>query len=158
MFYDHSKLTMATVEMKTGLDIALFEQQQHAMVNDLNALINTHQLADQLKVDPTAIATDIENNHSGKDLGAQRMLEIMFQNQSQSCPKYSYQCFGDSKSDIDMATHLHKQGLQVKFIYVGKTSMISQLTDLSAPFPIDYPTTLFDNGTLDYINSHFAQS
>jgi hydroxymethylpyrimidine pyrophosphatase-like HAD family hydrolase len=150
MFYDESKLTMATIEMIDNTEMHLFEDQQKVLVKDLNKLLEEYGMVDQLNVDATRIATDIENIHSGKALGAQRMLDI-FSEQAIKIEDHSYTCFGDSKSDIDMAIQLSHYKLPVSFIFVGGHDAFDATVISSYAFSFTTTAQHFDLGTLEFL-------
>lgn len=152
MFYDETKLTMITVEMQDGVGLEIFATHQKELVHDLQAIIADLDLASVLKIDPTQIATDIEHSQSGKALGAKRMLAL-FADDSLDPHTYHYICFGDSASDADMATELHRQGFPVTFVFVGSISQFSQEKVSAFPFQFVQTPQSFDAGTIMALES-----
>ena len=147
MFYDGSKETMISTEMKDGHSLEEFKVAQKELNKKLKQLISQKHLEGKFKIDPTTIATDIENNHVGKHFAIERILAWMKQRGIK--PK-QFITFGDSKSDIPMAQRLHQIGFPVKFVFVGNPS---QLEGEDLPFPTTTTNNHFDKGTLEYLYS-----
>jgi len=146
MFYDETKLTMVSVELKHGKSIVEFQNPQKELTQELQILLMRHGLQSQLKIDPTRIATDIENVHVGKALGARRFVEILTE---RGILPEEYIGFGDSISDYDMLTELEKLQKKVSFVYVGDK------TDLQGKDATNviFTKKLLDHGTLEYLQS-----
>ena len=147
MFYDDTKETMISTEMKDGYSIEKYSKQQEELVIKLQNLINKSYSDRQFKVDPTTIATDIENKYVGKHFAIKRIQQWL---KEKDINPQKYVAFGDSfKSDIPMAEELNSQNLPVKFVYVG-----SENIDASKyPFPIETTKNKFVNGTLEFLKS-----
>ncbi|OGH30485.1 MAG: hypothetical protein A3B41_00195 [Candidatus Levybacteria bacterium RIFCSPLOWO2_01_FULL_37_26] len=148
MFYDNSKQTMISVEMKDGFSIEEFKKEQNKLENDLTKILQENNLSDKLKVDPSTISTDIENSHVGKGFAVEQILELLRQKNIE--PK-QFIAFGDSPSDISMAKKLHEKNLAFTFIFVDDKG---QLKGRDHPFPIVYTKNRFDKGTLEYLKEH----
>lgn len=74
MFYDKSKLTMISTEMIDGRKVSEYFERQKDLVEEMNRILLDSAYQDlNLRVDPTTIATDIQNSHVGKHLGARKM-------------------------------------------------------------------------------------
>lgn len=147
MFFDESKLTMISTEMKDGHPLEDYREKQRTLVSQLKTLLANKGLEDNLKIDPTTIAIDIENKHVGKHFAVKRIIEWL---KNKGISPKRYIAFGDTfKSDIPMAEEIHSQGLLVEFVYVGKENI--QTSDY--PFPINQPIAHFGNGTLEYLKS-----
>lgn len=116
MFYDETKKTMVTTELLQGKTIAAFEGPQKKLTEALQRLLQKHHLVDTLKIDAGHIATDIENKHVGKNLGAKRFITLL--EERQLYPE-EYIGFGDSASDYDMYDELKKIGKKALFVFVG---------------------------------------
>ncbi|MDZ4228096.1 MAG: hypothetical protein U1E54_02515, partial [Candidatus Levybacteria bacterium] len=118
MFYDESKLTMISTEMKDGHSRKDYKKKQSTLSTDLKSLLTDKNLADKFKIDPTTIATDIENIFVGKNFSVKRIVEWV---KKKGIKPQGYMAFGDSfRSDIPMAEELHAQRFPVEFIYVGE--------------------------------------
>ena len=72
MFFDETKRTMISTEMKDGISLNNYHAQQKDLCAQLEELLEKHNLKDRLEVDPSTIATDIQNKHVGKDFAAKR--------------------------------------------------------------------------------------
>lgn len=149
-FYDDSKQTMISTEMIDGLSDEDREQRyrpaQHRIVQRFEELLNERGIQENFKVDPTTIATDIENKHVGKDFAVRRVLAWL---SSKSIKPKKFIAFGDSKSDVPMAEELHRQGLSVELVFVGNKSHINP-TEYS--FPVTVTRAEYEQGTLEYLN------
>lgn len=149
-FFDDSKLTMVSTEMHDGFDDEkrkqLYEPAQKALVLKLEELLGEKGLKYDFKVDPTTIATDIENKHVGKDFAVKRIIKWL---EEKKIKPQKYITFGDSKSDIPMAQELYRQGLSVEFVFVGKKSDVNSS---DYPFPVKITNAQYQLGTLEYLN------
>ena len=144
MFFDATKETMLSIEMNDGFDIPKFHEAQQKLNEDIKKILEQRKLTDQYKIDPTVIATDIENNHVGKAFGADRFLSFL--ESKQLSPEF-FTAFGDSKSDFEMADELQNRGKQVSFVFVGDKA---KLGDIQKPYAIEYVEG-FTQGTLVYL-------
>ena len=147
MFYDESKLTMISTEMIDNHPIDDFHHRQKELTAELNNLLRNENLNKKFKVDPTTIATDVENKFVGKHFAIQRILSWL---NSKNVKPQKYITFGDTfKSDIPMAEELHSQNLPVEFVYVGKENI-----DTSRfPFPVYQTKAKFGKGTAEFLKS-----
>lgn len=144
MFFDESKETMISIEMQDNFDLTAYHIDQQRLIGVLEALLSKHELEKTFKIDPTIIATDIENTHVGKALGADRFLQFL---DAKNLKPDAFFTFGDSKSDIEMADELAKQGKQVKFIFVGDKD---KLQGVSRNYPLEFVSG-FSKGTLEFL-------
>lgn len=151
MFYDETKQTMISVELlpiekMKGLSFEDFKVAQKKLTVELHIILAKYCLDRQLRVDPTRIATDIENVHAGKGLGARQFLALLQQKRIQ--PEHAL-VFGDSISDYDMAEELHKRGLLVEFIFVGEREALE--TKDTGDFIVSFTQGHCDKGTIEYL-------
>lgn len=146
MFYDESKQTMISTEMKDGHSLDDYREKQKILTSKLKTLLTNKGLNDKFKVDPTTIAVDVENKFVGKHFAVKRVIEWL---KSRGIKPQQYIAFGDSfKSDVPMAEAIHSQGLPVEFVYVGKENI-----DTSAfPFTINQTQAKFEKGTLEFLD------
>lgn len=145
MFYDESKLTMITSEMKDGYPLNDYRKKQIALSVEIKTLLANKGLTNKFKVDPTTIATDIENKFVGKHFAIKRIIDWV---KKKGINPQKYITFGDSfESDIPMAKELHSQGLRVEFAYVGEEDIdTSKYT-----FPIKISQDKYGKGTLEIL-------
>lgn len=148
MFFDNSKKTMISTEMRDDITVNQFQEPQRQLTKELQNLLQKHDLADSFNVDPTRIATDVENKHVGKALGSQKVLEWL--KDIRIKPK-NFVAFGDSKSDVPMAQHVHDQGFSVTLVFVGGSHL---LEGQDHQFPVIFTQGLCEKGTLEYLRSH----
>jgi len=148
MFYDDSKQTMISTEMHDGLSIEEYKKDQNRLIADLKKLLQKNNLSDKLKVDPTTIATDIQNKHVGKGFAIVRILDLL---KVKAIKPKEFIAFGDSPSDIAMAEKLYERNLPFTFIFVDNKG---ELKGVEYPFPIVYTKNRFDKGTLEFLRKH----
>ncbi len=113
MFISEEKESMVSVEMRDGFDLETFKKHQQEFAAQAHALVAD---IDGWQVDPTTIATDFENVHAGKALGADRFLDFL---KARDIVAAHIKAYGDSASDLAMADELERRGQSVEFTYVG---------------------------------------
>lgn len=147
MFYDHTKFTMASVEMRTGFTeeerINKFVPAQQRLASRLREFVREIGLDSEFKVHSTTIATDVTNIHVGKDFAMQRAVAWL--KQRRILPK-KYITFGDSDTDFDMARQLHEEGMNVEHVHVGNSQAPEGL-----PFKVTVTNGKFNNGTKEFL-------
>ena len=116
MFYDESKLTMISTEMKDDLAIENYKEKQIELNEKLQQILEKDGLEKILKVDPSTIATDIQNKKVGKGFAIKRIMEWLRNNKLK--PE-KFLTFGDSINDVSMAEKLKEMNLPVEFVFVG---------------------------------------
>jgi hydroxymethylpyrimidine pyrophosphatase-like HAD family hydrolase len=141
MFFDDTKRTMISVEMQKSADLQVFGKRQAELIEALKKLIAKYP-EKELKIDPTTIATDIENIHVGKALGARRFLRML---EVRGINPAEFTAFGDSASDFEMYDELLASGKKAKFVFVGKNSGRDD---------IEVTHLNYDAGTLDYLQKN----
>lgn len=148
MFFDETKETMISTEMKDGYSVEEYRKNQGILSKKLKKLVENDNLNEQLKVDTTTIATDIENKHVGKGFALDRILKWLQQRKIK--PK-QFIAFGDSRGDIEMAEKLNLENLPFIFVFVGNRE---NLEDKKYPFPMTFTQNRFDKGTLEFLREH----
>lgn len=147
MFYDESKLTMISTEMRDGHSLEDYRKKQIALTAEFKTLLANKNLTGKFKIDPTTIATDIENIFVGKNFSVKRIIEWV---KKKGIKPQMYIAFGDSfRSDIPMAQELNSQDLPVEFVYVGK----EEIDASKYPFPIKQTKNKYGKGTLEFLKS-----
>jgi len=143
MFWDETKRTMATIEKLPKADLTNFRSQQTFLVEVLTSLLHN----ENIRIDPTTIATDVESIQAGKHAGA----ELIFEWAKSNFPKVdTFICFGDSISDYEMARCFAEHEADTTFIYVGKKpEEIRHAKDVKTIITSEK----FDLGALEYLNS-----
>lgn len=145
MFYDDSKQTMISAEMKDGYSIEEYKKDQALLNKQLVNLLEENSLSDQLKIDPTIIAVDVENKHVGKGFALERIFNWL---KTKKIKPQQFIAFGDSRGDIAMAEKLNVENLPFEFVFVGNRE---DLEEKEYPFPITFTQKRFDKGTLEYL-------
>jgi hypothetical protein len=147
MFFDETKRTMISTELRPGKTIAEYEGPQRALLAELHALLARYGLADQYRVDPTSIATDIEYRGVGKAYGAARFATML---EARGIRPARYVCFGDSRSDYDMLEALLARGDRAELVFVGEPEQLRE-RDVRA---VTFMRPLYAPGTLAYLRAH----
>lgn len=145
VFYDETKQTMISTEMKDNISVSEYRVHQEKLNRLLEALLVKHGLTRQFKVDPTRIATDVENTHVGKALGARKVLDWL---KEKRIKPEIFLAFGDSKSDVGMVQELYQRNLPVEFVFVGERE---QLEGTHLPFSVTFTQAQCEKGTLEYL-------
>ena len=157
MFYDSDKETMVSVEMRhqtsestpVPVTIDAFKPIAERFATEVRQLAEDRGY-DDLEVDRTTIAVDIQRSGVGKDLGA-RLAFDWLANLGKRVSRVH--CFGDSQSDVAMAVAAHSvmshwcadAGERVVYVHVGDVLYID----------CDFATRTFPNmygrGTVAYL-------
>jgi len=147
MFYDEGKETMITTEMKDGYSVEKYKKFQKLQDQELRDLVRKENLWQDIIVDSTTIATNVENKFVGKHFAVRRIINWI---KGKGIKPQRYIAFGDSsKSDIPMAEELYSQNLPTEFIYVGKEDIDTS----KYPFPITITQNKYGEGTLEFLKS-----
>jgi hydroxymethylpyrimidine pyrophosphatase-like HAD family hydrolase len=149
VFFDDTKETMISIEMKDSYDVKKFKERQKELNTEMKKIIE--EIGNGHKMDPTIIATDIEDIRVGKALGTKHILTWLDDNKLM--PE-KFIAFGDSVSDLEMANELEKKGKQVTFVYVGD---LKKLKDAEEEGKVKNKAIIeqvggFTQGTLEYLN------
>lgn len=147
MFFDETKRTMISTELRPGKTIAEYAGPQRALVAELHALLARHALAGEYRVDPTSIATDIEYRGVGKAYGAAKFAALL---EERGIYPARYVCFGDSLSDYDMLVALTARGDRAELVFVGEPDQLRE-RDTRA---VTFVRPLYAPGTLEYLRAH----
>jgi hypothetical protein len=129
MFFDETKRSMVSVEQLIEVENTDYLQEREAFDADALKLMARFDLGvsrldhhvpnsdDRVdyRLDPTIIATDIESVRLGKDLGAQRALEMLA---AEGVIPHAWRTMGDSRTDYAMADQLHHSGHAVVHVDV----------------------------------------
>ncbi|MFK4481516.1 hypothetical protein [Curtobacterium sp. AB7] len=129
VFFDETKRAMVSIEQRVEVPNATYlARQPEVDAKAMAALerrgLGVRRLADvrpdadgavQWRIDPTIISTDVESDRSGKDMGAERSLELLAQDGELPT---AWRTMGDSRSDYAMADWLHANGHEVAHVDV----------------------------------------
>lgn len=147
VFYDETKITMVTVELKPFRTITEFKGPQQNLTFALQNLLNKHHLENDYRVDPTRIAVDVESKNAGKALGARKYSELLTE---RGIDPVEFISFGDSASDYKMFEELTLLGKKSHFVFVGGKENLTN-KDLTS---VTFTKQNVDKGTLEYLQSH----
>lgn len=142
MFWDATKLTMATIEKIPASSLDNFHRQQILLVAKLESAFGSHDV----KIDATTIATDVELPGAGKHAGAELIYAWLVQ--QANIQNVSFVCFGDSLSDYEMARYFAGQGNKTTFVFVGKKDVIF---DEHQGVQLVKTDSLYATGTREYL-------
>jgi len=144
VFFDETKKTMVTLELRQNVTINDFNKIKHLLAIDIqNILLDLYKEGD-FKVDQMRIAIDIESVEAGKALGARKFVELLSNEKIE--PK-RFVSFGDGTSDYDMFEELKNMGKVSQFVFVGERDCLKD-RDLSG---VSFTKKLVDEGTLEFL-------
>lgn len=158
MFFDKTKRTMITIEMNEindkrfdgDLTLEAFARNQKELVETLKELLERRNLTQDLSIDPTTIATDVQNRHVGKDIAVGKAFVWL---RSRGVKAEKFIAVGDSISDIPMAEELQISGEKVEFVFVGKEQDKKTIQAQNHAFPIHFTKGEFNKGILEFLRS-----
>jgi hydroxymethylpyrimidine pyrophosphatase-like HAD family hydrolase len=142
VFFDETKRAMVSIEQLVEVENAAYLARQPAFDAQAMAALERRGLgvrrlddvrpdergAVDWRVDPTIISTDIESDRSGKDLGAERALELLAED---GALPLEWRTVGDSRSDYAMADWLHANGHRVAHVDVRPADGVPE-----TPYPV----------------------
>lgn len=142
MYFDESKRTMISIEMRKDFPIDVFSERQKQLHPVLTKYLEEFGLGNDYFVQDDLIAMDIIHKTAGKDMGMQHILTWL--ETTGKNPEHFY-CFGDNPSDLHMGEVLQEQGFALTFIYVGTRPLHP-----TAFAPV-ITEEKFDKGTAEYL-------
>jgi hypothetical protein len=142
VFFDATKRAMVSIEQRVEVpnDTYLARQPEFdakAMAALVRRGLGVRRLDDvrpdasgavQWRIDPTIISTDVESDRSGKDMGAERSLELLAEDGDLPL---TWRTMGDSRSDYAMADWLHANGHDVAHVDVRPSDGVP-----ATPYPV----------------------
>lgn len=159
VFFDHSKRAMVSVEQHVEVPAAEYQVVRLRFDADARAELTrrgfgvehgAERFPDdaglvQYRIDPTIISTDIESVRLGKDLGAERALELLAADGG-ALP-LAWRTVGDSRSDYAMADWLFEHGYEVQHVDVRPADGVPE-----KPYPVlSHPTLIHDDAGAAYL-------
>lgn len=146
IFYDETKETMISIEIKGGEDDKKIEKQKEVLFLigiQLKKIIENFDFKDLLKIDLTEIAVDLQFKSQSKKISTRHILDWL---KGKNINPFSYIVIGDSPSDAEAAEEFFTQGCDITFGYVGKKNIQKQ------PFKTKIASEYFDQGTLEILD------
>ncbi len=142
VFFDETKRAMVSIEQRVEVPNATYLARQAEFdAKAMDALVRRGLGVRRLdevrpaadgsvawRIDPTIISTDVESDRSGKDLGAERSLELLA---ADGELPVSWRTVGDSRSDYAMADWLHAHGHDVAHVDVRPADGVP-----ATPYPV----------------------
>lgn len=150
MFFDESKETMLSIEVKDGFDLEIYKKAQDTLHEKITALLLSNKyLQMNLVIGRNPIAIDIQYEDAGKHLGAERIEDWMM---AEGIKPETIYMIGDSPSDSKMAEELQNT-YSVIFVFVGEKEKLD--TD-RLMCEIVYTKEKYNKGTLEFLKSKSA--
>lgn len=147
MFFDDSKLTMLSTEMVDGRSTDEYAIEQKELIKKMEEIIKKPEYNYlKLRIDPTTIATDIQNYHVGKHFGARRIINWLAE---KGIKPTKIIAVGDSQSDVEMAEELQDE-FDVEFVFVGNEPKLK--SDGLKKYSI-FTKSRFEKGTMEFLSS-----
>ncbi|WP_413600654.1 hypothetical protein [Curtobacterium sp. Curtsp57] len=142
VFFDETKRAMVSIEQRVEIPNATYlarqpEFDERAMAALQRRGLGVRRLDDvrpaadgsvQWRIDPTIISTDVEADRSGKDMGAERSLQLLAEDGDLPL---AWRTMGDSRSDYAMADWLHANGHEVAHVDVRPSDGVP-----ATPYPV----------------------
>lgn len=150
MFFDHTKRSMVSVEHFSEIASARYlSELQPQLLADAQELLDEQGLAELFRLDPSIISVDMEHRRVGKDLGAERAVQLL--RESGVVPQRWFTA-GDSRVDYDMARWLHGNGYQVEHLDVRPADGIPEVD-----FPVlTHPELIHDEAMAPFLSEWAA--
>lgn len=146
VFYDETKLSMVSIELRHGKAIAEYAVHQPQLGQDLRELLSKQHEAASYILDSSVTSFDIQKAQVGKDLGARKYVHWL---EAKGHDPKHYFAFGDSRSDYAMLIELRRLEKNVTFVFVGNPQVLDGKDTQDVVFPNDP----FDSGTLLFLRS-----
>lgn len=115
MFVDEAKHVMISLEARTDVEPAAYQQAQRRFDAEVDALLVSLAVGPGFRRDSTIISTDVESVLLDKDRGAARALD-WFAHRGVTAERWW--SAGDSRSDYRMADEVHRRGIPVAHLDV----------------------------------------
>ncbi|XUK63619.1 Hydroxymethylpyrimidine pyrophosphatase [Plantibacter sp. RU18] len=159
VFFDYTKRAMVSVEQHVEVPAADYAVVRRHFDTDARAELarrgfGVEHAPDrfpddaglvQYRIDPTIISTDIESVRLGKDLGAERALELL-EADGGALP-IAWRTVGDSRSDYAMADWLFEHGYEVEHVDVRPADGVPE-----KPYPVlTHSTLIHDEAGAAYL-------
>lgn len=146
IFYDKSKETMISIEIKGSEDSEEVKKQKQMLIliaEQLKKIVQDSEFSEFLDVDLTEIAVDVQFKSQGKKLSSRHILGWL---KGKNIKPSSYIVVGDSPSDVEAAEEFFHQDYDVTFGYVGTKDLPKQ------PFKTKTASEFFDKGTVEILD------
>jgi phosphoserine phosphatase len=147
MFFDETKRTMLSIEMRAGVTMTAFATLQRQLVPELERIIAEYANEHLLRIDANSIATDVEYAHMGKGYAATRYVAELA---AHGIRPQRIVCCGDSGSDYPMLDALLRLGIEAELVFVGPRQALAGMDTEHVTFTSAY----YDRGTLAYLRAH----
>lgn len=150
MFYDDSKETMISIEVKEGFDLGVYAKRQEELYEKVSELLLSDKyLPLGFKIGRNKIAIDIQYDDAGKHLGAERIEDWLLE---EKLKPETLCMIGDNSSDSEMAEELQSK-YTVIFVFVNEKAKLN--TD-RLMCEIIFTKEKYTKGTLEFLKSQLA--
>lgn len=147
MFVDNTKKSILTIEMRDGFNQEEYENLQSQLSGEINIILKNYHPDIHVRPSSSTIAIDVMPMDSNKSSGA-HLIHDWLKNHKYNLKNSEIVAFGDSPSDLEMASYFATNNIKVKFVYVGETPLPT-----SNKFTIITTKEKFSTGTLEYLTS-----
>ena len=143
------KVSMASPEMKKGVDQAVYKEQQPKLHKRLEELLAAKGLADQFEVVSTGIAVDVQHKGVGKGLGARQVGQWW---KEKGVKPIQIVTAGDSPEDLAMADEFVRDGFgNVIFVFAGMDSDRDRLSQPVLGVKVEISQEKNEQGALELL-------
>ena len=138
MFYDETKQTMLSVEMRADTSIAAFAPLQHQLVDAICERLVSELAADARPTHRSRIAS--------RPMSSMRAWAKATPPRSMRAARGArihprrFVCFGDSASDYAMVAELLRLGKQAELVFVGERHLLADVKTRHVTFTADAAT------------------
>ena len=115
MFVDEGKHVMISIEQRTDVASAVYQEAQRRFDDEVDALLVSLAVGPGFRRDSTIISTDVESVLLDKDRGAARALDWFA---ARGVIAERWWSAGDSRTDYRMADEVHRRGIPVAHLDV----------------------------------------
>ncbi len=141
------KQTFFTIYTDT---IQQFSKEADSIIHDLQQMIDTFHLQDELDVHRDTTAINIRHKNATKRYATRQIVAWL---EKKGIIPEKYMAFGDSASDIEIGEELFAMQVPFTFIFVGLVEKLQT----KPSFPLVETKEKFDKGTLEFLQN-FHQS
>jgi len=148
MFFDDTKKTMITTEMKDGYaDMTRLKEEQESLSSKFEKLVEEFKIGINFEVVVDTIAVNIKNRNANKKNSALQVLNWLG---NKNIKPEKFIAFGDSNTDLEMAQAVHDKGFDVEFVFVGNKE---DIVGIGTPFKITKTRESYEKGTLEFLRN-----
>ncbi|MCB0353803.1 MAG: hypothetical protein KDD64_09770 [Bdellovibrionales bacterium] len=125
-FFDETKESMISLEMRDGYDTKKFGDEMHKLERLIAPFLSQYPT---LSIEKSIIALDIQESRVGKSLGSLRVLEWITSRPNKVI------CVGDSPADLEMVIPFLTARFPTDFLYLGTAPLSDPIRDPLLSYP-----------------------